>query len=281
MDEQLSPQEPIVPELAPAPTPPPIPDESFWKRWKGILIPLMILAFLLFFGFLTYRVTVYLGKIQRGEVIDISAFSNNDSASQLSEGNTLQLQTINNEAVNNFGDDPSFGPENADITVVMFEDFECPYCGKAFPVISSMREQFGDSVRFIYRDFPITAIHANAQKAAEAGQCAYAQGKFWEYHDLLFKNQTKLTVADLKSHASKLGLDTDQFNTCLDTGEYADEVQQDFEDGVRAGVSGTPTFFFNGNPVKGVLTQNAFVQVISVLRSQSTNTSTQANLSLY
>ena len=277
MDEQLSPQEPVIPKLAPTPELPPVPEESFWKRWKGILIPLMVLFFLLFFGFLSYRVTVYLGKIQRGEVIDISAFSNNDSASQLSEGSAPKLQTINNEAVNNFGDDPTFGPDNADITIVMFEDFECPFCGKAFPTINAMREQFGDSVRFVYRDFPLTSIHANAQKAAEAGQCAYAQGKFWEYHDLLFKNQTKLSVDNLKIYASTLGLNTSQFNACLDTGEYADEVQQDFEDGVRAGVSGTPTFFFNGNPVKGVLTQNAFVQIISVLRSSQDTT----NSSLY
>lgn len=279
MDEQLSPQESIVPELAPAPTPPPIPEESFWQRWKGILIPLMILAFLVFFGFLTYRVTIYLGKIQRGEVIDISSFSNNDSASQLSEGSGPKLQTINNEAVNNFGDDPTLGPDTADVTIVMFEDFECPFCGKASPVIKAMREEFGDSVRFVYRDFPLTSIHPNAQKAAEAGQCAHAQGKFWEYHDLLFKNQTKLAVDDLKTYASTLGVNTIQFNTCLDTGEYADEVQQDFEDGVRAGVSGTPTFFFNGNPVKGVLTQNAFVQIISVLRSSETDTINTTNSS--
>ncbi len=273
MDEEIVSQNPVPAEPLVAPTPPPIPEESFWSRWKGIILLIAAMCAIGLFGLLIYRTTVYVGKIQRGEVIDVSAFSNNTSASQLSDTGIQKIETVNNEAVNNFADDPSIGPENAAVTLVMFEDFECPYCEQLFPVIVAARKQYANDIRFVYRDFPLTDIHPNAQKAAEAGNCANAQGAFWTYHDLLFRNQDKLTVPDLKKYAQTTGLDTEKFNTCLDSGEYADEVQQDFEDGVRAGVSGTPTLFFNGNPVKGAITQSGFDQVMSLLL-QSTNQST-------
>ncbi len=104
----------------------------------------------------------------------------------------------------------------------------------------------------MYRDFPI-AGHQYAQKAAEASECADDQGKFWEYHDLMFANQSALDVDSLKGYAEQLGLDAGKFNDCLDSGEQSSEVQKDYEDGQNAGVSGTPNFFINGQLVPGAI----------------------------
>ena len=113
-----------------------------------------------------------------------------------------------------------------------------------------------------YRDFPLTTIHANAEKAAEATECADEQGKYWEYHDLLFQNQAALDVDSLKSYASSLELDTAVFNECLDTDEHMDEVRKDVQDGIAAGVEGTPAFFINGQLVSGAQPYAAFQSVI-------------------
>jgi protein-disulfide isomerase len=108
-------------------------------------------------------------------------------------------------------------------------------------------------VKFVYRDFPLNSIHQYAQKAAEATECADDQGKFWEYHDLVFANQSAIDVDSLKGYAGQLGLDTDTFNECLDEGKQSSEVDKDLEDGRAFGVSGTPAFFINGELVSGAI----------------------------
>ncbi len=114
----------------------------------------------------------------------------------------------------------------------------------------------------MYRDFPLTSIHQHAQKAAEASECADDQGKFWEYHDLVFENQSAIDVASLKGYAAELGLDTDTFNECLDGGKQSSEVEKDSQDAQAAGVSGTPAFFINGEFVSGAQPFSVFQQVI-------------------
>jgi protein-disulfide isomerase len=148
--------------------------------------------------------------------------------------------------------DPAWGPDDAPVLIQEFADFQCPYCGKfALQTYPKIKEAYGDQVRFVFRDFPLTQIHGSAQKAAEAAQCAADQGLFWEYHDLLFENQAALSESDLRRYAEDVGADTGEFNDCLDSGKNAREVLMDMQDGQKSGVSGTPAFLINGLLLSG------------------------------
>jgi protein-disulfide isomerase len=156
---------------------------------------------------------------------------------------------------------PSRGPENAKVTIVEFSDFECPFCGKAHDTVEEVMKAYAGKVRLVFRQFPLD-FHKNAQKAAEASLCAHEQGKFWEYHDLLFKNREKLAVEDLKAHATETGLDAAKFNECLDSGKQAKQVADDMAEAKKVGVSGTPAFFINGVMLSGALPFEEFKKVI-------------------
>lgn len=142
-------------------------------------------------------------------------------------------------------DDPARGDANAAVTVVMFTDFQCPACSATHPVLEEVLKQYGTRVRFVVRDFPLDQ-HQWARKAAEAADAANAQGKFFEYTDMLYRNQQALDVPSLKKYASDLGLDRARFDADLDSGKYAAEVSHDVEEGKAYGVNATPTIFING-----------------------------------
>ena len=146
-------------------------------------------------------------------------------------------------------DDPARGVANAPVTVVEFTDFQCPACAAMHPVLEEVLKSYGDKVRFVVRDFPLSQ-HENAQKAAEAANAANEQGKFFEYIALLFQRQKALDVASLKKYASELGLNRTRFDAALDRGVYAAEIQRDIEDGEIYGVGSTPTIFVNGVQLK-------------------------------
>lgn len=143
-------------------------------------------------------------------------------------------------------DDPFKGDKNAPLTLVEFSDYQCPFCARhireALPAIEREYIQTG-KLRYVFRDFPIEAIHREAFKAAEAANCAGEQDKYWEMHDRLFANQRALGLKDLGDHARALGLDMATFHRCLSSGKQATEIRKDIADGLRAGVRGTPTFF--------------------------------------
>ncbi|HYG63291.1 MAG TPA: thioredoxin domain-containing protein [Thermoanaerobaculia bacterium] len=156
---------------------------------------------------------------------------------------------------------PSKGPANAPVTIVEFSDFECPFCSRINPTLEQVRAKYGDKVRLVFRQYPLS-FHQNAQKAAEASLCAHEQGKFWEMHDAMFQNQQALAVDQLKTAAAGLGLDAGKFNTCLDSGQYAAQVKADFEAGSAAGVSGTPAMFINGRFINGAVPLEQITKVI-------------------
>jgi protein-disulfide isomerase len=138
------------------------------------------------------------------------------------------------------------GPADAAVTLVQYGDYECPYCGEAYPIIKEVQARLGDSLRFVFRNFPITTSHPHAERAAEAAEAAAAQGKFWEMHDLLYENQRRLRDEDLHTYAERLGLDVELFDKEMADHAHAERVREDFMSGVRSGVNGTPTFYING-----------------------------------
>ena len=158
--------------------------------------------------------------------------------------------------------DPSIGSSKAPITIVEFSDFQCPFCLRAAPTLKQLRASYGDKVRLVWKDFPLTQIHPQAFKAGEAGHCAAEQGKFWEYHDQLFNNQQSLMPDDLKKYAANLGLDAEKFNACLDTSKHAEIVRGGVAQGTMLGVNSTPTVFVNGRRVSGAQPYEYFAAVI-------------------
>jgi len=158
-------------------------------------------------------------------------------------------------------DRPSKGPETAPIDMIEFSDFQCPYCESAFPTVNQVLSTYGDRIHFTYRHYPL-AIHPRARPAAEASQCAAEQGKFWQFHDRLFGDQSRLSDEDFKQYAVQLGLDTAQFNACVDSHKYSGEIENDIHAGDEAGVSGTPAFYINGRMLSGAQPFEAFKSVI-------------------
>ena len=171
--------------------------------------------------------------------------------------NLLEPARIEVEAIG-----PSRGPDDAPITLVEFSDFECPFCIRVLPTLDQIEETYGDQVRIVYRHFPLTGIHPNAQLAAEASLCADAQGKFWEMHDAIFEVRGKADADELKTMAADLGLDSEIFDGCLDSREFRDRVLEDIEAGRQAGVTGTPALFINGRFLSGAQPFNVVSRLI-------------------
>ena len=139
------------------------------------------------------------------------------------------------------------GPADAPLTLVEYGDYECYYCGLAYPIVKRLQEHFGDKLHFAFRNFPIEMAHPHARRAAEAAEAAASQARFWEMHDLLFEHQQELGGRDLVRHAATLGLDVERFRTGLAERWYIGRVEEDLRSGDASGVPGTPTFFINGS----------------------------------
>ena len=157
---------------------------------------------------------------------------------------------------------PFRGAANAPVTLVEFSDFHCPFCKQVQPTLTQLLARYPGKVRLVYRDFPIDSLHPQARRAAEAARCAQDQGKFWEYHDLLFAEAPKATPEDLGRFAQQVGLDLAKFEPCLSGGIHRAGVQRDLDEGSRLGVNGTPAFFINGRSLSGAQPLEAFARAI-------------------
>ena len=212
----------------------------------------LILALL---GLFIWRVWTYYSLLSKGEAVELPQFSGQFTAAGGTAGPALLSQVATS-------DDPSIGPADAELVVVEFLDYQCPFCGQASSIFRETAATYGDRVRFVVRDFPVPELHPEAVAAAEAAGCAEAQGKYWPMHDRLFALRGALTRDDLDRAARQSGLDMAVYAACMDLDARLDEIQEDAAAGFDAGVRGTPTFFFNGRPVEGVIPREAFEALI-------------------
>src|SRR5215213_2349424 len=186
-------------------------------------------------------------------------------AGQLRRASTIQINLTAPESpafTIATDDQPVKGTPKAAVTIVAFTDFECPSCARQHPVLDRIVSEFGDRVRLVVRDFPLSQ-HANARKAAEAAEAAREQGKYWEYATVLFRNQSALGVDKLRQYATDLGLDRTRFDASLDSGKFAEQVQRDLVDGRKLAINGTPTLYINGKRVS----DNSYESVKSVIEA--------------
>jgi protein-disulfide isomerase len=173
---------------------------------------------------------------------------------------------------------PANGAATAPVTLVEFSDFQCPFCRAAETSLNAVRAKYGNNVRLVYMDFPLS-FHPHSMDAAKAGRCAGEQDKFWQFHDALFTDQAKLEVNDLKATAKKIGLDSARFDSCFDKGKYEAGIRKDMAEGSALGVTGTPTFFINGRELVGAQPVEKFNEIIDdeIARAKSPVNEAKAN----
>jgi protein-disulfide isomerase len=161
-------------------------------------------------------------------------------------------------------EDHAQGDPNAGCTLVEYGDYECPHCGRAYPIVKRLQKHFDKRLLFVFRNFPLGQMHPHAESAAETAEFAGAQGKFWEMHDLLFENQDRLGNALLRQLTEELNLDPAELLQALEERKYLARVRADFSGGVRSGVNGTPTFFINGQRNDGPFDYQDLVEAIDL-----------------
>lgn len=229
-------------------------NRSFWASGWGIVV--LVCLFLILSGMVAFGITVwqYKERIEAGGAIPEfeNAGAEAGNANDAAEGRLYPGRD----------DNPSVGPEDAEVEVIFFEDFQCPVCAQLFPVKRRIMDEYGDRVIFVFRHFPIESLHDNSLDAARAAECANEQGAFWVMHDKLFQNQADLAPERLKSYAREIGLNGEQFDQCLDSGRYDGEIGKDVNTGALNEVGGTPTFFVNGEKFEGVPTEEYFRQLL-------------------
>lgn len=218
------------------------------------------LALVSVIGFLILLGVMFRGK----QEVDLGAQAG-DTVAQEETQEAQEAEPVRELAA----DDHYKGDPNASIQFIIYDDFECPYCYNHEATLAQIEAEYPDDVVIVYRHFPLS-FHANAQKAAEASECAAEQGKFWEMHDMLFEaaGTGELGIDKFKQIAASLGLDTAQFNQCLDSAKYEQEVQKDLADGLRFGVQGTPGNFVNGILISGAYPFEQFQSIFEQILAQ-------------
>jgi len=226
------------------------------RNWVAMILTFFVLAFL---GYFSYRIIHFITLIRTGNIEALQTTFSRDQTASTTLANIALPQGIF-QVVSQ--DDPFLGTQGASVTIVEFGDFSCTYSRDSSYIMRSLLQKYGDRIFYQFRDFPEADLHTLAQKQAEAAACAQAQGKFWEYHDKLFQNQNDMSEERLVSLALEVGLNQNTFVSCLEKGTSAQEVLEDYQAGVEAGVRGTPTFFINGNRIAGSIPQDTLELLI-------------------
>lgn len=156
--------------------------------------------------------------------------------------------------------DHIYGNLNAPLELVEYGDYECPYCGRAYPIVKSIQQKLGADLKFVYRNFPLSRVHEHAKAAAVAAEAAGLQHKFWEMHGMLFKHQQRLDAESILLLARIINLDIDRFKEDMQQQNLIDKVESDFDSGLRSGVDKTPTFYINGKKYNGSWEENKLLQ---------------------
>lgn len=242
----------------------PVAMEKWYKKGWGIavlaVLGLILVVGLSFAGFFAY----YAWQLRFGDAGQVAGQFGN--AKKMSVSQFLAGAEDTGDFVGDYvkyirPSNPVVGSETALVTVVAFVDFECPYSREAFPVFKAMMQKYGSIIRVVFKHVPLVSIHPDSLVAAEATACAQEQGKFWQYHDLLFTRQDLRTEA-LLANAKELGLNTDMFNLCLATEKYSQEINFDLADATEIGLQGTPSYLVNGVKIGGVLTAQQWDEVM-------------------
>ena len=155
------------------------------------------------------------------------------------------------------------GKNNARLELVEYGDYQCPHCGRAYPIIKNLQRSFGPDLKFVFRNFPLSEIHPDAFNAAIAAEAAGLQQKFWDMHDIIFENQQQLDVESLFLYAKTIGLDLEHFKNDIHKNTLISKVEQDFESGIRSGVNGTPSFYLNGKKYNGDWEEHVLSQYLN------------------
>jgi protein-disulfide isomerase len=236
----------------------------FFHKPTG-LTPIRLLGYVIFFvtflilGFFAWKTYTYYSAIKRGDSNPLI-----DTYIGLSLTNALANTEVTPQDLERLAaaTSPSFGPATSTLTIVEFLDFSCPFSEASYGPLREVMQKYQDRVRIVYRDFPINEIHPRAFAASLAARCAHEQGKYLAYHDRLFANQDRHEDEDLFRYAKAIGLNEAQFKGCYESQKYTPVIRTDIQDGLRAGVQGTPTFFFNGIKVPGTLNAQLFELLI-------------------
>ncbi len=238
--------------------------KKHWHQtWWGIVLLLVFVIGVIYLAVFLYTVVAQI------ELINNRGFQNLNLGDEFN--NSFVNPNINIRDLIETTDDPFSGPMEAKVVIVEFNDYQCPFCKQVSPIIKQIREEYPDNVKIIYRDFPVISSHPQALSAGMATECASEQNKFFEYHDALFDTQSNLSDSNLKLVAQNLNLDTVKFNSCFDNQRFKNEVLDDLQDGMKAGITGTPTFFINGNKVSGVIPYKNFKQIIDAILDSQAN----------
>ncbi len=228
-----------------------------WKKIIGWSAFTLLLLGIVWFG---YRVWYYVDMIRSGAMIDLPQYAAKTSSVSATGPLRLSNDHVDRAAVEDLAR-PALGTASPRLTIVEFADFQCPYSKEAASTVRSLMATYGDRVRLIYRHFPISEIHPDAEQAAQAAECANEQGKFWLYHDKLYGAAT-LSYAALVTAAEEVGLDTKQFGDCLGSGKYKNVVESDAALAKQIGLRGTPTFIFDGQVIEGSIPRDVFQRIL-------------------